>query len=597
VGLLSDIWAVLTPTQRRWLLAAQALALVMAFSTVTGVASIAPFFAVLGNPALIEHNALLHSLYDHLGFSSRRAFVIALGLTFLALILIANLINLVGALAMYRLAWWIGAELQTALFAEYLGRPYVFHAGAHSATLGNNIIIETARATNDILQNGLLFVSNAVTAVFIFVAMLLLDSAIALVMIGTLAVGYVFIYLAVRNRLLRCGRVQRESVIQQTRVVNETFGAIKEVLVFGVQDFFRSQFERASRAAALAGTRTQQVGQAPRPIMECAAVAGLVGLALALSGREQGIGPWLGQLTFAGFAAYRLLPTLQQAFAALVRVRSARVGFASIAPDLRQARARRLSAGEADPSWRDRPRREIALQEVSFRYAPDRAPAVARITCRIPARAAVGLVGANGSGKTTLVDLIAGLLVPDSGEVQVDGVVLSDTNRASWRSRIAYVPQHIFLLDTSIAQNIALGVPRDAIDRQRLLAAARLAQLDELVMTLPGHYDHIVGERGMRLSGGQRQRVGIARALYANASVLILDEATNALDGLTEHELIETLVRLRGLYTVILIAHHLSTLRACDLIFELQNGALIAQGSYQELLNSSQTFRRLAGVR
>jgi HlyD family secretion protein len=587
------------PAQRRWLLAAQALALVMAFSTVTGVASIAPFFAVLGNPQLIEHNPLLHSIYIDVGFSSWRAFVIALGLGFMALVMAANLINLLGNLAMLRLAWWIGIDLQSALFAEYLSRPYVFHTGTHTATLSNNIITETARTTNDVLQNGLLFVSNAVTAVFILLAMLLFDSAVALAMIGTLAAGYVFIYLAVRNRLLRCGRVQTESVIEQAKIVHETFGAIKEVLVFGVQDFFRANFERAGRAVAHATVRTQQVGQAPRPVMECVAVAGLVGLALALSGRDQGVGPWLGQLTFAAFAAYRLLPTLQQAFAAIVRVRAARAGFASIVPDLRLARARQRSGPTkcpVDPAWRERPKREIALDNVSFRYAPDRAEAVTGVCLRIPARTAVGLVGPNGSGKTTLVDLIAGLLEPGSGEVRVDGVTLDHQNRPVWQSRIAYVPQQIFLLDTSIARNIALGVPRDDIDNERLLTAAKLAQLDEFVATLPGQYDHVVGERGMRLSGGQRQRVGIARALYANASVLILDEATNALDGLTEQELMATLVRLRGLYTVIVIAHRLSTLRSCDLIFELQKGGVIAQGSYEELLGTSQTFQRLAGV-
>jgi HlyD family secretion protein len=428
--------------------------------------------------------------------------------------------------------------------------------------------------------------------------MLLFDSAVALAMIATLAAGYVGIYLAVRNRLLRCGRVQTESVIEQTRVVNETFGAIKEVLAFGVQDFFRGRFERASRGVASAVVHTQQVSQTPRPVMECVAVAGLVGLALALSGREQGIGPWLGQLTFAGFAAYRLLPTLQQAFAALVKVRAARAGFAAIAPDLRAARARRSrpTPVETDPSWLERPHQEIVLEQVTFRYAPDRPAAVDGVSLRIAARTAVGLVGANGSGKTTLVDLVAGLLVPNAGEVRVDGIALDEGNRAAWRRRIAYVPQHIFLMDTSIAQNIALGVPREAIDQERLLAAAKLAQLDELVATLPGQYDHVVGERGVRLSGGQRQRVGIARALYANASVLLLDEATNALDGLTEQELVATLVKLRGLYTVVLIAHRLSTLRSCDLIFEVHNGAVIAQGPYSELLRSSQTFRRLAGV-
>jgi ABC-type multidrug transport system fused ATPase/permease subunit len=195
-----------------------------------------------------------------------------------------------------------------------------------------------------------------------------------------------------------------------------------------------------------------------------------------------------------------------------------------------------------------------------------------------------------------LIDLIAGLLVPRIGRIEIDGIPLDDANRAAWQSRIAYVPQNIFLLDTTIAQNVALGIPAREIDPDRLLAAAQLAQLDKFVSTLPDRYDHIVGERGTRLSGGQRQRIGIARALYTDASVLIMDEATSAQDGLTEQELMATIMRLRGRYTIILIAHRLSTVQACDLIFEFDRGKMTGSGTYVELLRNSETFRRLANV-
>jgi ABC-type bacteriocin/lantibiotic exporter with double-glycine peptidase domain len=218
------------------------------------------------------------------------------------------------------------------------------------------------------------------------------------------------------------------------------------------------------------------------------------------------------------------------------------------------------------------------------------------VSLRIPARAAVGIVGANGAGKTTLLDLIAGLLTPAAGEVEIDGCVLDDDNRAAWQTCIAYVPQHIFLSDSSIAQNIAFGVAADAIDRPRLLEAARLAQLDEFVMTLPHGYEQQVGDRGVAVSGGQRQRIGIARALYRKASVLLLDEATSSLDGLTEHELMITLRRLRGRYTVVLIAHGMSAVRACDVIFHLEQGQIVGSGTYEGLLQSSAVFRHMAGV-
>jgi ABC-type multidrug transport system fused ATPase/permease subunit len=596
MNLLFDIWSVLTSRQRRWVVLAQVLSIVMAISTIAGIASIAPFFSVLGSPQSIDHPGLLHSLYIHLHFSSRGSFEVALGLAFMTLVLVANLINVFGSFAMVRLAWWIGTDLQCILFGEYLARPYVFHARTHSAALVNNIIHETAHATNEILQNVFSLVTNIVTATLIILSVMLLNPAVGTAMIVSLGGGYVLIYLAVRNRLFRAGQFQTHFFIEQTKIVNESLGAIKEILVLRLQSFFQGGFARSSRAFARAHAHTQLIGQSPRHVMECVAVAGLVLVALLGGSREDGIGPWLGQLTFLGFAVYRLLPTLQQAFAAIVKIRAGSAGFVSIAADLRLARARKYADRALDSSWQERPRREIQLREVSFRYEPDRPLAASNVSLRIPARAAVGFVGANGSGKTTLVDLVAGLLVPAIGKIEVDGIALDDANRAAWQSRIAYVPQNISLLDTTIARNVALGIPRAAIDHERLLAAARLAQLDEFVRTLPRGYDHPVGERGMSLSGGQRQRIGIARALYTDASVLILDEATNALDGLTEQELMATILRLRGRYTIILIAHRLSAVGACDLIFELDRGKVTASGTYVELLRNSDTFRQLVNV-
>jgi len=600
--LLADIWGILMPKQRRGILTMQIVSMAMAFSTVSGIAAIAPFFAVLGQPELIDHNALLHWAYAHGGFSSKRGFVVALGIAFIAVMLIANLINVLGSLAMSRLALRIGTELQSTLFGEYLSRPYSFHIRTNGTMLFNNILHETPRVTNGILRNAFLLVTNLVTASFIILSILLLKPMIALAMIAGLAGGYALIYFVLRNRLLKLGQSQSRFAIEQAQILHESFGAIKEIIVLQAQNFFRGRFERASKSYSLAAAHSQVVAQNPRHLMECVAAVGLVGLALVLGGREDGIGPWLGELTFIAFAAYRLLPILQQVFAASVNIRADRAALALIAPDLRRARAAIHTSTSAtfartDCAWQARPQQEIRLEEVSFRYAPDQPWALRGVSLRIPARAAVGIVGVNGSGKTTLVDVIVGLLVPSEGRVEVDGSALDETNREAWQSRIAYVPQNMFLLDSSIAQNIALGIPAAEIDRHRMSEAVRLAQLDELIKTLPAGYDHRVGERGIQLSGGQRQRIGIARALYRAATVLVFDEATNALDGLTEQELMATLGYLRGRYTTILIAHRMSTVRSCDIIFELENGKITGSGTYDGLLKSSAVFRRMTGVR
>jgi ABC-type multidrug transport system fused ATPase/permease subunit len=594
--LLRDIWSVLTTAQRRWVIWAQLFSILMALSTVTGIASIAPFFAVLGDPHLVERPGLIHTLHRFFGSPPPQTFETLMGLTFLSVVFVANLINVAGSFFMIRLAYRISTDLQSRLFGEYLSRPFSFHAKNHSANLFNSVVNETTRVANDVLQNVFSLVTNIATASLILLSVILLNPAIAIGMMIALGGGYLLIYLAVRNWLLRAGQTQSNFLVEQTRTVNDSLGAIKEILVLRIQSYFQRRFEQSSRSLGRAAANTLLVAQSPRYVMECVAVLGLVLIALTAATHRQGIGPWLGQLTFLGFAAYRLLPTLQQAFASVVRLRAEKGRFGAIAPDLRLARNRTHAARVIDSSWCARPSREIALKDISFRYQPDRPPAVTGVTLRIGASTAVGFVGANGSGKTTLVDLIAGLLVPAIGQIEVDGVVLGDANRADWQTRIAYVPQNVFLLDTSIARNVALGIAPTDIDRERLREAARLAQLDELVATLPGGFDHPVGERGVRLSGGQRQRIGIARALYTDAAVLILDEATNALDGLTEQELMATILRLRGRYTIILIAHRLGSVRACDVIYEFERGRICASGTYTDLLRSSETFRRLVSV-
>lgn len=578
---VSDIWSVLNPRQRRRVIAAQFISFAMAISTVFGIAAIVPFFAVLGDPGAIDRHALLQWLYIHGGFHGKYAFVASLGIGFIAAVLISNFISAVGSMAMNRTAFEIGDRLQVALFDEYLSRPYLFHARTHSATLFSNVIYEPRRLSSGIMGNGFVLVTNTVTGILIILSVLLLNPVISIVMLFCLGGGYALIYLRVRSRLRRLGRARSSAWAEQTRTATESFGAIKEILLLDDRRVFRQAFERVSRIISQADSRIQFFAQTPRYVMECLAVTALVGIALALDG-EARAGDWLGQLTFVAFAAYRLLPIMQQAFVAVVRIGADLAGFAMILDDLRLAQSHAAQSAQVPPAmlqWQQCPREEIVLEGLTFRYAEDRAPALQGVDLRIPARAIVGLVGANGSGKTTMMDLIAGLLAPTAGELRIDGVLLDDANRPAWRTRIAYVPQNMFILDASIAENIAFGVGRSAIDMRRLTEAARLAQLEELVQALPGGYDHRVGERGIVLSAGQRQRIGIARALYRDRPVLLLDEATSALDEAAETELIATLVGLRGRCTVILIAHGSRMVRSCDVVFELENGRIRSSGS------------------
>jgi ATP-binding cassette, subfamily B, bacterial PglK len=576
------IWRLLDRAQRRRLVTLQMLSVIMALSTVGGIAAIVPFFAVLADPNSIARNAVLRMLYQHLHFASEGSFVVALGGAFIAFVLLANAVNLFGTVTINRFALQLGDTFYVRLFERYLRRDFEFHLRANSAALASRLLHESGRVSTGILRQGLLLVANIVTVVFILASILLVNPLVAVGAAIVLGAGYAAVYVITQGLLLRGGRAQSRYQTQRSQLVSESLGAIREVIILDVRDFFVRRFATYCRSFSRVESGTLAISTAPKNVLECAIVLCLVGGALYLRAVNDGVGPWLGQLGFIGLAAYRLLPALQQAFTAIVSIRSNQVVFETLANELERAPDNESRLSGSDRPWPDGPQREIRLREVSFRYAADRPPALAGFALRIPAGSVVGFVGANGAGKTTLVDVLSGLLIPTVGQVEVDGIVLDRTNRGAWQAAIAYVPQQVFLLDATVAENVALGIQPDRIDRERLIAAVRLARLAECVASLPKGYDEVLGERGCKLSGGQRQLLGIARALYRNASVLILDEATSALDNTAEDEIVATLNTLRPGRTLLMISHRLGALRHCDIIHEIRNGKVSRSGTYAE---------------
>jgi HlyD family secretion protein len=578
---LLEIWRLLNPSQRRRLVILQFVSLGMACSTLSGITAVLPFLAALGGNLSGSRTAIMPWLHQYLDFGGERAFAVVLGFAFVGLVMVANLVNLAGSLLMTRFAFSVGNEFQVAVFNEYLHRDCHFHARNNSAALASKVIHEAGRVTTGILHSMLTLATGLATSVLIVGSLLILNPRVAFLAVAALGASYLIIYAVARNRLLRNGRVESAQAAERTKVVNEALGGIREILLVNGQQLFVERFSRSCKAMARTLISTLAIAQSPKYILECVAVATLAGIAILLAERAAGSGAWMAQLTFVGLAAYRLLPALQSVFSASVKITADSPAFHSIAEELRRARARgpTSNADQVDRSWGGRPRHEILLTSLCFRYAPEQPCAVRDLSLRIPAGTTVGLVGANGAGKTTLVDLIAGLLTPESGEIAVDGIVLDERNRGAWRSSVAYVPQNVFVLDATLAENIALGVPPAAIDWDAMRKATRVAQLDDCIANLPNGHAEVLGERGARLSGGQRQRIGLARALYRDAAVLILDEGTSALDAQAEREVIEALAQFRGRRTVFIITHRENMLSQCDRIVELEQGRLARGGT------------------
>jgi ABC-type multidrug transport system fused ATPase/permease subunit len=576
---LLSLWRLLNQQQRRQLAGLQLLSIVMGLSTVGGIAAVLPFFTALADLAAVRESKALHWLFPRGLQLDDGTLLIALGGAFCVIILLANAINLFGFMAINRFAFRVGETLYVRLFETYLHRDYEFHTRNNSSELTTRVLYETARVTSGVLQQGLILITNLVTICCIAGSMLLVNPLAAVGAIVGLGASYAAIYALARGRLLRNGEVESRAHAARTRTVNESFGAIREITLLQVRDSFVQRFAEQCRMISRTAANTLAISQSPRYVLECITVISLVAVALYLHSHTAA-GPWIAQLSFLGFAAYRLLPALQQSFAAVVRIRTDRPAFLSIEMDLgRSLRAASLPARAVERTWRGKPPGEIRLCEVSYRYAPDRPDAVSGASLVIPAGALVGFAGPNGSGKTTLVDLICGLLTPHSGHIEVDGTRLERTSYRAWQSTIAYVPQQVFLFDATLAENIACGIPAASIDYRRMEEAVRLARLTDCVAGLPGGYQEVIGERGCRLSGGQRQRLAIARALYRDASLLILDEVTSSLDSTAESEIVETLHALRSERTIVVVAHRAGALRLCDLVFELRNGKIVASTS------------------
>lgn len=589
--ILRTLWQLLDRGQKAKLLALQLLSMLMAVATVVGITAILPFLTVLADPGAVSRSTVLRLLSTRLGFGAAGGgphFALALGAVFVALVTIANAINLGGSLVLSRFAFTVGDSFNCALFAEYLTRGYQFHLATHSGTLSARLQHESRRVTVGILQGLLQLSANLATIALIVGSMVLVEPLVAGLALAILGGSYGLIYLTASGKLLRNGAHESQHHAERARIVGESLGAIKEILLLRAQAAFTRRFAAACGEISRTMLSTLAISNTPRHVLEIATVCAMVAGTLFLSGNGDAHTPWIAALSFMAFAIYRLLPALQQAFVALVRIRADGPALESIAEDIRQARAReRLVRIEvADGEWRTRPVREIRLDDVSFRYAAGAAEVLCGVSLTIPAGAIVGVVGENGSGKTTLLDILAGLLEPASGALAVDGIIIDASNREAWQSAIAYVPQQVSLLDATLKENIELGGAASAPDPQRLRNAIQVARLSECAAAFSRRDCERIGERGARLSGGQRRRLGLARAFYRGGSVLILDEATSELDVEAEESIVDALRAMRAGRTIVMTGHRLSSLRYCDAIVELERGRVVRTSTYADLRDS-----------
>ncbi len=569
------------------------LMLVSACLEVVSLGAVIPFIGILTEPEKVFNYSLVADNAHIVGANVPSDLVLPLTIVFCMLAIIAGGVRLLVLWFNTRLAFTTGAELSSEIYRRTLYQPYQTHIARNSGEVISGIVNKTSAVVHGVLYPLLLLISSFVIMGVILLTLIIVNPMAAMTVIAGFGFVYGVIVWGVRRKLHRNSlRVAKEQT-QVIKALQEGLGGVRDVLLDGSQSVYSKAFESANQPLQHALGNNVFLVASPRFLIEAIGIIAIASLAYSLSLAPGGVVAALPVLAMLVLAAQRLLPVMQQSYASWTTILASSASLVDVLKLLDQPLPVSLGSNDMDFSGLLL-EKEIVFDNVCFSYDGNSPWVINEANFTVPVGSRVALVGATGSGKSTIVDLFMGLLEPTSGHIFLDGNSLSCDLLSAWQKVIAHVPQEIFLADATIAENIAFGVPKKLVDMKQVQLAAERAQLSEFIMGRLGGYESMVGEKGVQLSGGQRQRIGIARALYKNASVLVFDEATSALDNLTEQAVMRAIDTLDRNVTVLVVAHRLSTIEHCDVIIEFDHGKIVAKGNYQQLLECSPSFRRMA---
>jgi ABC-type multidrug transport system fused ATPase/permease subunit len=590
--ILNQIIFILSPYERKRAFILLIMILIMAILDVIGVASILPFITVLANPGIIEDNIVLKYIYNYsalFGVENVHDFTIVLGVI-VFIVLITSLAF--KSLAIYAQLLFVSLReysIGKRLMQCYLSQPYSWFLSRHSADFSKTVLSEVNLIISQALTPLIALLANGALVAAIFLLLIIIEPIIALTITSIFALSYFIIYYLVHGYLKIIGQDRLRANNLRFTYVSEAFGAIKEVKFAGLENIYIDRFAETSKIFAKHQASALILSQLPRFAIEGVAFGGIIIVIIYYLVQTNNFTNALPLVSLYAFAGYRVLPALQKIYNSITLLRFMGPALDNLLEELKINQPKiTLKKGDSLPF-----KKSIRLKNIYYNYPNTKKLALKNINLEIFAHTTVGLAGATGSGKTTIADIILGLLDPQKGTLEIDGKIINNENKKSWQQTIGYVPQHIYLFDDTISSNIAFGIDKENINQKSIECAAKAANLHEFIINdLPLGYKTIIGERGIRLSGGQRQRIGLARALYHNPRVLILDEATSAMDNVTENLIMKEIYKLRKDTTIILIAHRLTTIKDCDVIFLLDKGKLNNQGTFQELIKSSKLFSK-----
>ena len=560
------VWRVLTSVERRKLISIWFLILVGMVIETLSLGLILPLIGLLTNS---DYQSKYPKVFDFFGNPSDKTLLVAGSLVLVAIYAVKNIFLYFSASVQRKFINNSSARISQMVFKSYLAQPYEFHLTRNSATL-----IRNAENANSVITGGLdpflVLLTDGLVAIGLFVLLMLVEpvgTLCVLVVFGGAAIGFQAL---TRKRITEWGRLRKTHMKMVLKHLQQGLGGVKEIKVLGRESEFFIEHEHHLVKSMEINRKYALIQLLPRLWLEVLAIIGLAILVAVMAGTREDVSSFLPTLGLFAATAFRILPSIGRIMASFQTIAYSSPLIRTVDEDLKIS-----VVADATQNEELLFKREIKFENISFSYASAHRPSLQNVSLSILLGEAVGIVGPSGAGKSTLVDIFLGLLSPSEGVVSVDGEDIA-TGRRSWQDQVGYVPQSIYLVDDSLIRNIALGIPHDLIDHNAVLRALRAAQLEEFVSTLPLGLETIVGERGVRLSGGQRQRIGIARALYSNPQVLVLDEATSSLDTETERGVMDAVKALQGEKTVVIVAHRLSTVSYCSKIFSIEDARLVA---------------------
>ena len=565
-----------------------------------GVGLVFPFIAIVTDPTIIETNGTLSRIFLASGLETQRQFVMAATVVLLVLFIVKNLYIAFQQYAQFAFSYRSQVNLSSRLLKHYLRSPYAFHLRRNSAELLRNVNSEALWIFHQVMVPLLGVLSES------FVVLLI---ALVLMWVAPLATLWAFLllggasglfYWMIRSRARDYGKAQQTHMGQMIQWVNQGLGSIKDTKVKGKEDYFIDQYTQSSEAYAQANIYLKTVSALPRLTIEVFGVGAILVTSFAMVAQGRDMMTLLPYLGLFAMAAFRMMPSINRILTSLTGMRFFEASVDAVYTDMATAspasqplpsHTTGVEEGRS-PSPVGSVDGAIEVDHVTFSYADRKDNALDNVALRIERGSAIGFAGTSGSGKSTLIDIILGLLEPQSGRMLVDGMAIQ-TNLAGWQHTIGYIPQSTYLLDDTIRRNVAFGLVDSEIDDEHVWEALRAARLEEFVRSLDEGLEVTVGENGVRVSGGQKQRLGIARALYTDPAVLVLDEATSALDAEIEREIINEVFELKGDKTLLIVAHRLATLSGCDTIFLIKEGKIAGSGTFEQLNATDPYFQSL----